>query len=36
MINSSDAADCRAFDLTADGMVDLHDFEVFIGTYVGP
>jgi len=27
---------CKAFDLTDDGRVDLSDFEVFIGTFVGP
>ena len=27
---------CQPYDLTADGIVDLDDYEVFIGTFVGP
>jgi len=30
------SAECLAFDLNGDGRVDLTDYEVFVGTFVGP
>lgn len=35
-VGDAPTRECRRWDFTGDGTVDLVDFEIFMGTYVGP